>query len=157
MHLYELTEAYRRIQDAEDDSFEAALADLQDAIDVKADGVARIIRSLEGEAEVFEAKAKRLSEKARARANRADGLKAYLLANLEAVGLKQVKGSLFTVAIQDSPPRLNVIEMDAIPDSWRVYPPSTWRPDARAIIQLWRDGQVVPGTEVVVGKHLRIR
>lgn len=157
LRLYELTEAYRRLQDLDDEDFDTALGDLADAIEVKAEGIARVIRSLEAEGEVLAAEAKRLLDKSNTRANRADGLKAYLLAELTAVGLKQVKGPLFTVAVQDSTPRCSVVDMDAIPEAFRVYPPSTWRPDARAIIQLWRDGQAVPGTEVVVAKHLRIR
>jgi len=158
LSLYMLAEAYQRIQDADDDGFEAALADLEDAIDAKADGVARVIRSLDAEAEVLMAEAKRLTDKAKARANRADGLKAYLLSNLVAVGLKQVKGPLFTVAVQDSPPSLNVLDREAIPDAYRVLPPPpTWRPDAKAIIDAVKRGETVPGAEIVIGKHLRIR
>ena len=164
MKLYELVDQYRRLLDTVDDedsdieALASVLADSTDDILAKVENTAKAIRILEGEAAAAKAEAERLSKRARARENRVDWLKTYIKSNLEAVNLDRLVAGLFTVTIQNnSTPTVNCLDLDAIPEAFRVYPPATWRPDARAIVQLWRDGQAVPGTEVIVGRHLRIR
>jgi len=161
MNLYQLTDAYKLVQAAaeedDDGAFETALADLQGAIGDKAENIARLVVALEAEAGAYDAEAKRLTARRDARRNRVEGLKTYLKSNLLAAGIDRVKGALFTVAIQASPPSLKILDREAIPDTFRVYPPLKWQPDTRAILQVARDGQTVPGTEVVRGTHLVIR
>lgn len=162
MRLYELADAYRTIQTAatedwDDAAFTQALEDIQDAIGDKAENIAKLIRGLEADAEVIDSEVKRLTARRDARRNRAEDLKAYLKANLEAVGMTSVKGQLFTVTIQNSPPRCNITDLDAIHWSYRVVIPETWRPDAKAIIEAIKRGEYVLGAEVIIGTHLRIR
>jgi len=164
MHLYNLTETYARLLDTVDDEesddalIQLVLGDSTDDILAKVENTAKAIRILEGEAAAARAEAERLAKRAKARENRVDWLKNYIKSNLEAVNLDKLVAGLFTVAIQNnSTPTVNYPDLDAIPEAWRIYPPPTWRPDTRAIVQLWRDGQTVPGTEVIVGRHLRIR
>ncbi len=149
-----LTEAYWRIQDADDESFEAALADLGDAIEIKADNIAVMLRLLDTEDDAAKVAMRR-------RQRRGEALTAYLMTTLEQAGTERVQGQLFTVSIEANPPSLNVLDREAIPYLYRVLPPQppqpAWRPDAKAIIDALKKGETVPGAEIVVGKHLRIR
>ncbi|MBI4496832.1 MAG: siphovirus Gp157 family protein [Chloroflexi bacterium] len=159
MKLYQLTEAYQRLLEAnEDGEFAAALEALAEEFDQRAEGLAKVIRALEGEADVFDTEAKRLLEHARSRHNRAEHLKEYLRQQMEALGKGQVKGTLFTVSLQASPPRCEVVDAAVVPDQYQVVIPATVRVDAKAIIEYWREtGEQVPGAVVSQGKHVRIR
>lgn len=164
MNFFELSRAYQQILDFETatdgqaGAFDLALAQLSDAIEDKAENIAKVIRSLEAEAEAFDNEAKRLAEQAKVRRNKVDRLKEYLLLGLTAAGKDRVKGALFTVAVQDSPPRCEVMDAGSVPDVFQVVIPATMRVDAKAIIQHFRDtGEQVPGAVVSAGKHLRIR
>ena len=161
--LYELTGAYARVLSIMEESdapeeWDLALEDLRDGIEAKAENIARLVRVLESDADAFEAEAKRLTSRAKARTSQVARLKDYLKMNLVFVGLEKVKGILFTVSLQDSPPACQIVELAAIPAEYRVVIPETWRPDARAIIDAWKESQVqIPGTEVIQSKHIRIR
>jgi len=160
--LYELTDAYVRIlalaEEAEDGEWLEALAGLQGAIEEKAENTAKMIRSLEADAETFRAEAERMLAISKSRQNRVTSLKDYLKANLEAAGMDKVKGQLFTVSLQSSPPSCRVMDEAAIPIEYQRVIPARIEVDARAIIAHWRDtGEAIPGVEVVQSKHLRIR
>ena len=154
MKLYELTDAYALL--LEEEGYEDALAQLSDAIEEKAENIAAVIRSLEAEEATFEQEAKRLREKAIARGNKVHNLKTYLLQNLQAAGIDKVKGRLFTVSVQPSPPSCTVEDEGLVPQDWKALIPEQWRVDAKRIIAAYKEGVNVPGTIVVEGHHIRI-
>jgi hypothetical protein len=159
LKLYELTAAYQMLADADaqdDEGFAAALAQLSDAIEHKAEQTAAVIRTLELEADAIDAEAKRLRERAAARRNRVESLKVYLMEQLTAAGKVSVQGKLFTVGVQASPPSVQVVDPMMVPEAYLL--PQAPKVDARAILTFWREsGTVPPGVEVQQGQHLRIR
>lgn len=159
MKLYELSAAYAALLETEDaEAFAVALNQLAGAIDDKAEGVAAVIRQLEGEAEMFDAEARRLAVHARERTGRVASLKAYLLDNLERAGLDRAGGRLFTVALQASPPSVKVVDAAAVPDAFQKVIPASIVVDAQAVLAHWRQTrETPPGVEVQQGKHVRIR
>lgn len=159
MKLYELTEAYQRLLDAnEDGEFDAALSALGGELDGRVESLAKVVRSLEAEAEVYGAEAERLKDRQAAAIKRAQDLKDYLLGVLLTLDRTSVKGQLVTVSMHASPPRCDVLDAEAVPVAFRKVVPETWQPDKGAIIAHWKaSGEQVPGAQVRQGKHVRIR
>ena len=157
--LYQLTGAYQMLAEADaqdDEGFAAALAQLSDAIEIKAENTAAVIRTLDLEADAIEAEAKRLQQRATTRRNRVESLKTYLMQQLAAAGKASVQGRLFTVSVQASPASVTITDAAAVPDTYLV--PQAPKVDARAILAFWREsGTIPPGVEVQQGQHLRIR
>ncbi|OHD25858.1 MAG: hypothetical protein A2Y38_18195 [Spirochaetes bacterium GWB1_59_5] len=159
-HLYDLTAAYCQIavlaEESEDGAWEQALADLSDSIELKAENIVKLIRSLEADAEAYSAEANRMREQYRTRHNRVDSLKDYLQANLEVLGLTKVKAGLFRVGLHTNPPSCRIVNQEAVPSDYQRVIPEQRVVDARAVIDAWKRGELVPGTEVSQGKSLRI-
>lgn len=159
MKLHELTGAYAMLaaaDETDEGAFAAALAELSDAIEEKAENTAAVIRTLEGEADIIAVEAKRLSERASIRRNRADALKRYLLEQLTAAGKASVAGKLFTVSVQASPASVKVTDTAAVPAEYLIPQPP--KVDAKGILAVWREsGNLPPGVEVERGQHVRIR
>ena len=143
LQLYALTEIYQRLMDEDEDGFATALGQLEGAIEEKAENVAKVIRSLEKEEEALRSEAAYLSDRARAAANKGARLKDYLLQNLEAVNMQQVKGRIFTIAIQESPPKVNVFDIEALPDGCKELVPASWKAVAKSIVDLWKERRAV--------------
>jgi phage host-nuclease inhibitor protein Gam len=161
MKLYELTDNYRRILDMLDEGQDEALQDtldsIKDAIEQKAEGIAKIIRTMDAEAEAIKAEEQRLNQRRKAIESRRDGLKRYLEDQLNLTGIDKVKTATFTVALQNNPPSVNVLDDTAIPQTFKVHIPEQWNVDKKAIMQALKDGQEIPGVELFQGRSLRIR
>lgn len=161
--LYELTDAYKMLLEADEDagagSFEEALYQIGGEISAKAESIAKVIRSLEAEVEAINAEVKRLQAKRESRETRVLWLKDYLQRNMESAGLERITGTLFTVALQNSPPSCRVEDAAAVPDRYQVVVPATMRVNSQAIVEHWREtgGEQVPGATVAQGRHIRIR
>ena len=160
--LYELTQTYQRVlQVAEDEDslgeWDAALGDIQDAIQDKAQGIAKIIRMLEADAKVAQEEADRLNKLAKGREDRARFLKQYLSDAFEIAGIKESLGPLFKIRLQDSNPACYVDDEDKVAKEWKRHIPERWEIDKRAILDAWKaSGEIVPGCRIERGKHIRI-
>ncbi len=176
MKLFDLTSAYQNLLDlaADGEDFEAALDELRGSIEEKAEGYAFVIKTLEAEAEAIGEEAKKLLAKAQHRTNAAKRLKDHLQAALVAAGIDKVKGKLYTVALQNSPPSVEVEDMELVPVRHLVYalaglkhdqvPPelmeaSVVSVNKKAIMDAYRSDGVAPGPGLTIkqSKHLRIR
>lgn len=171
--LYELTDAYRMLLEAaqteadtpgndEGDAstespFSAALVQLEGSINDKAENVAAVIRTLDLEADAIEAEAKRLQLRATARRNRAAGLKAYLLDQLDKAGMAKAGGQRFTVTAQASPPSVKVADLALVPAAYLLPQPP--KVDARGVLSYWKEhsDEAIPGVAVEQSRHVRIR
>jgi hypothetical protein len=161
MKLYELTDNYRQILDILDEGQDEALQDtldsIKDAIEQKAEGIAKIIRTMDAEAEAIKTEEHRLAQRRKAIESRRDGLKRYLEDQLNLIGIDKVKTATFTVALQNNPPSVNVLDDTVIPTTFKVHIPEQWNVDKKAIMQALKDGQEIPGVELFQGRSLRIR
>jgi len=157
MKLYELAEAFQRLTDMEDEAFEVALGQLSGEISDKVENVAKVVRTLEAEANVYKQEIDHLLNAAQARLNRTTALKQYLLANMEAVGIDKVKGALFTVSVLDSPPSCQILDEEAVPLEYKERIES-WKIDRKGLIAAWKaGGDIPPGAVITQGRHIRIR
>ncbi|MGG1531420.1 siphovirus Gp157 family protein [Brevibacillus agri] len=161
MKLYELTENYAVIAQmiADDEAKTESLGDtlqaLSDAIEVKAENIAKMIRNMDAETEALRNEEKRLAERRRSLETKRDGLKRYLEEQLAIVGLDKVKTPIFTVALQNNPPSVHVLDESAIPKVFWVTPPPTL--DKKLLAERLKAGDDIPGVTLQQGRSLRIR
>ena len=132
-----------------------------------------VIKTLEAEEEAIKEEAKKLQAKAQHRSNAVDRLKSHLKAGLESAGIDQVKGKLYTVALQNSQQSVEVDETQKIQGRWRTATlrmPSPQVPtellgfvtdtsvDKRAILDAHKaEEDIGPGLTIKQGRHVRIR
>ena len=159
MKLYELTEAYERIlemaEQLDDGTLKDTLDSINDAIEVKAENTAKVIRQLDASVEMLKTEINRLSERKQAIENNARNLKLYLQDSLEAVGKDKVKGELFTVAIQNNPQSVEVLDESIVPKDYFVEQPPKLK--KHLLLASLKQGEEIAGVELKQTRSLRIR
>ena len=159
--LYELTEMYQNIsslieENADNETLEKALDEITDSIQIKAENMAKLIKSIEGNINVLKDEEKRLQVKRRALENKVVNIKEYLENQLKTMGLKKVQGNLFTVSIQKNPQSVNILDEDLIPEKFKVTKTTT-SIDRKELLAALKEGQAVEGAEIKQTESLRIR
>ena len=157
MNLYELTQNYLQVLEMAEngaDGFEDTLDSLNDAIEVKAENTATVIKQLEANADMLANEIKRLSERRTTLENNAKRLKIYLQDQLEYCGKEKIKGPRFTVAIQNNPPSVRVTDESKL-IGYLVEQPK--KLDKKAIMTDLKAGREVSGAELQHSRSLRIR
>jgi hypothetical protein len=164
MKLYELTDAYTSALELftdPEESFNADLiADTLESIELDFDDkviqTACVIKRMQAEAEAIKAAIAPMLARQKAIENRVDGIKEYLLHNMQFAGIKQVKSPWLIVNVQASPKALNVFDGSKIPRRFKHEIVSI-EIDTALIKSLITAGTPVDGCEVVQGSHLRIK
>ena len=160
--LYELTEMYKNIWDlVEDDeidleTLETALSQVEDNLETKAESMAKLVKGIDGDVTALKEEENRLAKRRKALENKQTNIKLYLENQLNVMGIDKVKTPLFTVALQNNPPSVNILDENLIPEQYKksVTTTSIVKKD---ILEALKDGQVVEGAEIKQGKSLRIR
>ena len=161
--LYALSDQYNTILDlleaAEDPE---GTADLELELDRiagsfihKAGSIAGLVAHLDGLAIVRKAEANRLKQRADVCEARAERLRQYLCRNMEAIGQKRIETDRFTLTVR-SYPHVEVSDPAQVPSDYhRVKIIDDI--DKQAIMATYRrDGEIVPGTEIVQTSKVRI-
>lgn len=159
MKLYELAQNYAQLletaEEMESEALVDTLASLQDAIEDKAENIAKLIKNLEADAKIIKEEEQRLAERRRAIEAKVDKLKMYLQEQLETAGIEKVKRPTITVAIQVNPPSVDVIDETAIPSDFLI--PQAPKLDKRSILERLKKGEAIPGVTLKQTKGVRIR
>lgn len=161
MKLYELTQKYNElweyVMDEETDLelLEEALKQVEDCMSDKAENIAKIIKSIEADIETIRAEEKRLQEKRRSLENKKESLKQYLEIQLREAEIEKVKTPLFTIAIQNNPTSVNVIDESLIPEKYFIQQAPVL--DKKLLLSELKSGAVIDGVEIKQTKSLRIR
>ena len=159
MRLYELTQSYERIlemaEQLDDGSMKDTLDSLNDAIEVKAENTAKVIRQLEASAEMLKTEINRMTERKQAIENNVRNLKVYLQESLEKVGMEKVKGELFTVAIQNNPQSVEVLDEKKIDK--RFFVEQEPKLKKQLLLAALKQGEQIAGAELKQSRSLRIR
>lgn len=112
MSLYQLTKEYEalyaQIDEIPEDAFADTLEGLQGEFSEKADNLACFIKGLKAEADDIKAEAAALKERESAKRTKADRLRAYLLQQMAAVGLKKIESSRNVITVAKAPAKLVV-------------------------------------------------
>lgn len=156
--LYEITGHYRELitqaqalaeaNDGEvtDVALFEALQAVGGELQEKAIAVAKFLRNVESDADAIDAAAKEMKARADRLRKRVDGLKAYLLDNMQTCAIARIECPYFTLAIRKNPHSVVVFDEAQIPATFMVTPPApAARPDKSAIKDALKAGTDVPG------------
>jgi hypothetical protein len=134
------------------DTLEGISGDLE----VKAQGVAHVIRAIEADASAVKQWAKDAAERAKALEARADRLREYLADNMEACGIEKIEGPGVKLSWRNSS-AVVIDEPGLIPVSFMRLPdPPPPAPDKTAIKKAIEAGKEVPGAHIEARRNLQI-
>lgn len=162
--LYEIVNEIMQLVDQVDEHGEMAagtedrIDELQLALTVKADNVARFIRQCDADGAAYGSEASRLAMLQKQMANKADRLKRYLKSQLERAGLTNLKTELFNLTVcNNSVPTVKLEEGRPVPDDF-AKTITTISLDTAKVLEAHKAGELLPpGVSVMRGTHLRIR
>jgi hypothetical protein len=139
----------------------AALAIIQELLDHsaaairdKAAATAAIIREFEARATAAQTEGERILGHARSAHARATWLRAYLLRNLQDLGLERLETATAVLAVRQSPPAVEILDECQVPETFKQVVASVNKTVLRAALL---NGQRVPGARLVRGWHLSLR
>lgn len=157
MNLYELTQNYLQVLEMAENGEDLAdtLESLEDAIEVKAENTAKVIKQLEANAEMLANESRRLSERKSAIENNVRNLKSYLQEQLEKCGKSKIKGEIFTVALQNNPQSVDVLDESLIPSTYFIQ--QAPKLDRKELLTHLKAGEEIAGVTIKQTKSLRIR
>ena len=162
--LYELTDDYLALlemaedPDIDEQAFADTLEGIDGALEDKAEGYAKVIRTLEGDAAACDAEAKRLSNKKQTIENNIRRMKAALQYAMQATGKTKFKTALFSFGIQKNPAAVVIDEgyIENIPDRFLI--PQDPQIDKKAIKEALKAGEDLEGiAHLEQTESLRIR
>lgn len=130
------------------------LDSINEAIEYKAENLAKIVKEVEGKAELIDSEIKRLQERKTSLLNNAKSIKHYLQEEMEKTSKTKIKGELFNIGIQNNPISVNVINENLIPKGF--FTPVPPKLDKKQLKEELKHGDI-PGAELVQTKGLRIR
>jgi hypothetical protein len=148
--LYELTGAYRTLADLADDPDmpAQALADslegLEGEIEIKAQALLQVVAEMEGDTSACDAEIKRLQHRRAVIQNRADSLRAYLLANMQSAGITKIGCPLFQITLVDGRPMVVIENDELIPEGY-IKTTVTKAPIKADILKALKAGETVAG------------
>jgi len=158
--LYELAGQYNQLWDMVND--EADLSVLQDTMEGiegeitdKAESIAKLMKSIEADENSIKTEEERLYTRRTALKNRRESIKDYLELQLIGAGIDKVKGTMFTVSLQNNPPSVKVVDESLInPKYYNIPSPIL---DKKALLAELKEGKQVDGAELQQTKSMRIR
>jgi hypothetical protein len=113
---------------------------------------------MSADAEAQAAAAKRMNDRAKATAARADALLDYARTAMQTTGVAEVATDEWAAKLAKKPPSVNITDLSAIPPAYMRQPePPPAAPDKKAIGDALKTGAQVPGAELVQGFRLAIK
>nr|DAY11299.1 MAG TPA: resistance protein [Caudoviricetes sp.] len=157
MNLYELSVAFQEVQnmDLDPEVMQDTLDSIEDAIESKAENIAKLIRNLESDVAAYKEEEDRLKTKRQATENKVKWLKTYLEDNMKMTGKTKFKSGMFNFAIQKNPASVNITDEKAIPEEFLIQQPP--KVDKNSLKEILKRGIEVPGVELKQTEGLRIR
>lgn len=159
MRLYDLADQYQDILDLlrdepDSEELQSMLDGLEGAIEEKVENTIKIAKTMEYEVKAIDEEIKRLQERKSSIENGRRRLLENAQRILEGAGLERIRGKFFNVWIQMNPPSVDVIDESIIPKKYFEYKSVIKK---KEILDAIKNGEEVPGVEIVQGKGLRIR
>lgn len=159
MRLYEMTKSYAELLEMaevmEEAVFQDTLSAIEEAIEEKAENMAKLIRCLEADAKAIKEEEQRLADRRKAIENKVSGIKEYLQNQMEVAGLDKVKRPTITISIQANPPSVDVLDESVIPSDYMIQVAP--KIDKKAILTALKDGLIIEGCSIKQGRSVRIK
>ena len=159
--LYDLTEQFQELLSMalDPDVDEQALADTMEGIECeieeKADGYAKVIKSLEADVEALKVEEARLAGRRKNISANIDRMKRALESSMRATGKTKFKTTFFSFGIQKNPPALKIDMPDRVPDEFLI--PQEPKVDSAAIKKELKEGVAYDWCHLEQSESLRIR
>ena len=133
----------------------AALEQIGDDLGHKADAYARIVRNMEADAKALRDEEKRLAEIRRHKENAVERMKDAIMQAMIATGQKRLDTGIGRWMLRATP-HVEITDAGAVPREFQVIQaPKINKAD---ILAAWRrDGELIPGTEIVECESVSFR
>ena len=156
--LYELTGNYLKLLEYAEDTdptlFHDTMDSINEAIEDKAVGYAKVDKELAKDEVALKEEAQRLNARAIVIANNRKRLKRNLQDSMVAIGNEKIKTPEFTIYIQRNNPSVNILDEHEIP----AYLYETKQViDKKRISTMLKEGKDVPGAKLTRSVSLRYR
>ena len=157
MNLYELSVAFQEVQnmDLDPEVMQDTLDSIEDAIENKAENIAKLVRNLESDVSAYKEEEDRLKTKRQATENKVKWLKTYLEDNMKLTGKTKFKSGMFNFSIQKNPASVNITDEKAIPEEFLIQQPP--KVDKTSLKEILKRGIEITGAELKQTEGLRIR
>lgn len=137
--LYELTDAYRNIQDMienGDENLEAILTTINDEIETKAENYAKVMANMESDIDAIDKEIERLQNRKATIKNGIARMKETLYQNMKQIGKEKFKTELFTFTIAKNGGKQPIaIQEDQVPQEYKVATYSTNKDLIREVLE----------------------
>jgi len=121
----------------------------------KLEGYAKVMKTLEANAEALKTEIKRMQEVEKTCMNGSKRMKEAIYQHMQDTGKRKVDGTLFKFSIAKSPPSLEVLDDTVIPQQYFNIPAPVL--DKKAILLDLKAEKEVPGVTIKQGESLRIK
>jgi hypothetical protein len=163
MKLYEIKDDILKLLDILDSELPAEIKDqaeewldkLDSTFDEKAFNIARYIKNLEGESMAVKAEKDRLAKRQKALDAKAKGLKDYLSIMMNRLDKDKIKDDVFTIAMQNNPPSVDLVEQSKIPQEYWIEQEPVL--DKKHLLADLKEEKEIPGCKLKVSRSVRIR
>lgn len=159
MTLYKIADEFAQLVEADElpEDAEQRLDELTHALEVKAQNIIAISEKMQNFVDYCKAEEDRISAKRKAVENRIKWVKGYLQNCMEAAGAMVIETGTRKIALQKSPPSVDVQDEVSIPARYFITIPATVQLDKKAVIEALKSGEEVPGCQLKQSYHLRVR
>lgn len=158
MNLFELTQNWNEVveiaEQLDAETLKDTLDSINEAIDVKVENTAYVIKTLEANVAAIVLEEKRLAAMKSAQMNNIKNLKLYIQESMEKVGLDKVQGKTIKVTIQNNNQSVRVENEEALKEYLVEQAPKL---DKKALLADLKNGVEVHGAELQQTRSIRIR
>jgi hypothetical protein len=161
--LYQLADEYRQLlelaasDEADEESFGAALDAMQGEITTHAVALAQVARNLESFDEQIDAAIETMARRANRAKHRATAIRAYLKEQMEKAGISKLDSPFFSLAIRKNPPKLLIAEDALIPRDYLRIIPERLEYNKPEITKALKAGADVDGCRLETTTRLEIK
>lgn len=157
--LYEIADRYQgleaKLNDDADEITQEALWDTLEGIEGeladKVENIVKLRQNIEAEVEALKAEEQRLAKKRRVLEAKTEGLKGYLFAQLNKIGIKKFKAGVFNLTIRPCNPSVEVIDEAAVPHIYKTFPAPVV--SKSMALEVLKTGVEIPGLKLVTDKE----
>ena len=159
--LYNLTEEFAKILNmvGDEEDFESVLEQIETlemSIANKLNGYAKVIKEVDGSIATIKAETERLTARKKSKENLIKSLKQRMQDAMERIDERKIDTDLFCFAIQNSPVKLVIENLELVPPEYLfTRPPEV---DTKAVKDALKSGDLVENENIRLeqGQHLRI-
>lgn len=159
MKLNEISTAIHTLIDlmeCDDETLQDTLESLEGEFDAKVQYLVQKALECDANADVCKAEADRIANRKKAFENRAKRIREFVQYQMMLVNKPKLNYPLYTVYVQNNPPKVNVADETLIPSNYWIEKVER-SVDKKSILELLKTGADVPGCTMEQGTSLRIK